>query len=139
MVSGKNYNIVTKSIGTGSTIANAAVVVGDIVPVGMTRYITFLAITPRNGALTINRGRKIYFCSTSTIVKASTVTLASAAAKWKYVQISASADPNVSFPNEIHVENPLFSIAASRYLTVFQISASVGSGAASVFVQYYDQ
>ena len=133
----KNYNIQTRVIATGSTIASSAVAVGSSVAAGKTRYVTFIAITPRVGAT--GKGRKIYFCSTTTAIHASTPTKASAAAKLKYVQVSASAESNAHFPSEINTENPLFTIAASNFLTVFQVSAQAGSGAANVFVQYYDQ
>lgn len=132
----KNYNIVTKVVNPKNT-TGSAVAVGSSVAANMTRYVTFIAISPRVGHAT--KGRRIYFCSTSTSTKASTDTLASAAAKMKYIQSSASAEPNASFPNKIDTEKPLFTIAASKFLTVHQSSAQAGSGACSVFVQYYDQ
>jgi len=135
MAAGKNYNIQTRVVGVGSTV-QAAKAIGSSVAAGKTRYVTFIAITPRKAT---NAGRRIYFCSTSTSVKASTPTLASAAAKLRYNQISASAEQNAHFPDEINTENPLFTIAASKFLTVFQGTAQAGSGATSVFVQYYDQ
>lgn len=136
MVAGKNYNVVTKSVNPKNT-TGSAVAVGSSVATGMTRYVTFIAISPRVGHST--KGRRVYFCSTSTSTKASTDALASSAAKMKYVQASASAESNFSAPSKIDTENPLFSIAAGKYLTVHQSSAQAGSGACSVFVQYYDQ
>lgn len=136
MSAGKNYNIVTKTVVPKNT-TGSAVAIGSSVAAGMKRYVTFIAISPNVGAS--GKGRLIYFCSTSTSTKASTNTLASAAAKLKYAQASASAEPNWHFPSRPDAENPLFTIAASRYLTVHQTSAQAGSGACSVFVQYYDQ
>lgn len=132
----KNYNIVTKVVNPKNT-TSSAVAVGSSVATGMTRYVTFVSISPRVGHA--DKGRKLYFCSTSTSTKASTPTLASAAAKWVYVQASASAEPNFHMPRKVDTEKPLFSIAAGKFLTVMQSSAQAGSGACSVFVQYYDQ
>lgn len=132
----KNYNIVTKVVNPKNT-TSSAVVVGSSVAANMTRYVTFIAISPRVGHA--NKGRRIYFCSTAASSTASTPTAASAAAKWKYVQASASAEPNFHMPRKIDTEKPLFTIAASKWLTVMQSSAQAGSGACSVFVQYYDQ
>lgn len=136
MVAGKNYNIITKSVVPKNT-TGSAVAVGSSVAAGMTRYVTFVGISPNVGNAV--KGRRIYFCSTSTSTKASTDTLASAAAKMKYVQVSASAEQNFSFPKLINTESPLFTIAASKFLTVHQASAAGASGACSVFIQYYDQ
>ncbi len=132
----KNYNIVTRSVNPKNT-TGSAVAVGSSVAAGMTRYVTFVAISPRSGSHL--KGRLVYLCSTSTVNKASTNTLASAAAKMKYTQTSASPDVNVHFPKQINTEKPLFTIAASKFLTVHQSSAAGQSGACSVFVQYYDQ
>lgn len=136
MVAGKNYNIISKRVVPKNT-TGSAVVIGSSVAAGKTRYVTFIAISPNVGAS--GKGRKIYFCSTTTSSVASTATLASANAKLKYVQASASAEPNVHFPASPDTENPLFTIAASKWLSVSQVSAQAGSGACSVFVQYYDQ
>jgi hypothetical protein len=138
MVAGKNFNIITKVI---SPSLGSAIAVGSSVAAGMTRYVTFIAISPRVG--NVGKGRLIYFCSTPAAATASTATLASAAAKMKYVQasgiVSAAVEPNAHFPKVINTENPLFTVAASKFLTVHQVSAQAGSGACSVFVQYYDQ
>lgn len=134
MTAGKNYNIQTRSV---NVTVGSVVAVGSSVAPNTTRYVTFIAVTPRVGHM--GKGRAIFFCSTAASNTATTVTLASAAAKLKYIQISASADPNAHFPREINTEAPLFTIAASKFLSVFQSSAQAGSGAASVFVQYYDQ
>lgn len=134
MVAGKNYNIVTKVVNPS---LGSAIAVGSSVAAGQTRYVTFIAISPK--VAHAGKGRLIYFCSTPAAATASTATLASAAAKLKYVQASASAEPNFHFPKEINTENPLFTVAASKFLTIHQVSAQAGSGACSVFVQYYDQ
>jgi hypothetical protein len=64
MVAGKNYNIVTKSVSVGSSLGIAAAV-GSSVAAGMTRYVTFIAISPRTGSATC--GRRIYFNYSSCI------------------------------------------------------------------------
>ncbi len=132
----KNYNIVTKVVNPKNT-TSSAVAVGSSVAANTTRYVTFIAISPK--VANAGKGRKLWFCSASTSTKASTPTLASAAAKWRYIQSSASAEPNFHMPRKIDTEAPLFTIAASKFLTVTQASAQAGSGACSVFVQYYDQ
>jgi len=138
MTAGKNYNIQTRSIAPS---LGSAIAVGSSVAAGLTRYITFIAISPR--VANIGKGRLIYFCSTAAANSASTATLASAAAKMKYVQasgiVSAAVEPNFHFPKVINTENPLFTVAASKFLTIHQVSAQAGSGACNVFVQYYDQ
>ncbi len=118
----KNYNIVTKSV--NPSVAGTAVAVGSSVAVGMTRYVTFIAITPRDGSHL--KGRRLWFCSTSTATNPTTSTLASAAAKLKVVQTSAASEINIQFPRFINTERPLFSIAASNFLTLHQSSATNG-------------
>lgn len=136
MVAGKNYNIITRTVVPKNT-TGSAVAIGSSVAAGKMRYVTFVAISPNTGAS--GKGRRIYLCSTTTSSIASTDTLASANAKIKYVQASASAEPNIFFPSNPNTENPLFTIAASKWLTLHQTSAQAGSGACSVFVQFYDQ
>ena len=138
----KNQNIVTKVINpNAAAYTGAAVAVGSSVAAGMIRYVTFIAISPRSGVA--GAGRRIFFCSTTSAAYASTETKASSSAKWRYVQASASfgvAEPNNCVPNEIDTEKPLFTIAASKFLTVRQGSTvALGREPASVFVQYYDQ
>lgn len=137
----KNQNIVTKLVHPNPVAATAsgqAVAVGSSVAAGMKRYVTFIAITP---AVQTNAGRRIYFCSTTSVAYASTNAKASTTAKFIYVQVSHTSvyDKNFHMPRKIDTEKPLFVIAASKFLTVHQTSATTGSGQADVFVQYYDQ
>lgn len=137
----KNFNIITKVVNPSNT-TGAAVAVGSSVATGMTRYVTFVNVTTRTGG--VSSGALIYLCSTSTAAKASTVTLASAAQKMRIMVASHAGrnldKDNISIPAKIDTQNPLFSIAAGKFLTVQQASAGVFSNkAVSVFVQYYDQ
>jgi hypothetical protein len=137
MTAGKNYNTVTKCLRPVNT-TGAAIAAGSSVAAGQTRYVTFVHLSRVQGATGI--GAKVYLCSTSTAAKASTDTLASAAAKMVLILGSASAPGNMSIPDRINTKNPLFTIAASRFLTVREAS-TVGKGNAqvAVFIQYYDQ
>lgn len=134
----KNYNIQTAVVNPLGTTGKPKTV-GAIVAAGKTRYVTFISVTPRGDMR--SAGCKLLFCSTSTEAKASTLALASAAAKYAVIIASAPGAPK-SFQSsaKIDTENPLFSIAEGRYLTIRQASTAViGSTACSVFVQYYDQ
>ncbi len=136
MVAGYNYNIQTRSVNTkGAT--GSGVAIGSSVAAGMTRYVTFISISPKSAAS--GKGRKIWFCSTAATATASSTTLASTAAKLVYVQGSASAEPNWHTPRVPDTSNPLFTIAASKFLTARQSKTQGGSGSCSIFVQYYDQ
>lgn len=139
MTAGKNYNIQTKSISVGSSLGISRTV-GSAVPAGMTRYVTFIAISPRTGSASC--GRRVYFCSAPGLANTiSTTALASTAAKLRYTQASnvTGTEPNVHFPKKINTEAPLFTIAASKYMHVFQNDVTSGSGPTSIFVQYYEQ
>ena len=147
MPAGKNYNVITKRV-RPSTTTGAAVAIGSSVAAGMKRYVTFISVSRVQGDT--NVGAKVFICSTSTAAKASTETLASASQKMKIILASAvykaststkaGGPANFSIPSHINTENPLFSIAESRFLTVREAStAALGNAAVSVFVQYYDQ
>lgn len=133
----KNQNIITKSINfTTAASVGSCIAVGAAVPANMKRYVTFIAISPRAQS---NKGRLIYFCSTTASNSATTAANASTTAKWKYVQISASAEKNFHMPSKIDTEKPLFTIAASKFLTIYHSSAAASSAESSIFVQYYEQ
>jgi hypothetical protein len=137
MASGKNYNTITKNIRPPTT-TGSAVAVGSSVAAGLTRYVTFVHVSRVEGAT--GKGIKIYLCSTSTATKASTETLASASQKMRIILGSASGPGNISVPDRINTDKPLFSIAAGKFLSVREAStAALGNAAAAVFIQYYDQ
>lgn len=147
MTAGKNYNTVTKCLRPVNT-TGAAIAAGSSVAAGLTRYVTFVHLSRVEGATGV--GAKVYLCSTSTAAKASTDTLASAAAKMTLILGSAvmgstvanlgGGPGNMSIPDRINTDKPLFTIAASRFLTVREAStAAKGNAQVAVLVQYYDQ
>lgn len=137
MPAGKNYNVVTKNLRPNTT-TGAATAAGSSVAAGKVRYVTFVHLSRVEGAT--GKGAKVWICSTSTAAKASTDTLASAAAKMVLILGSASGPGNMSVPDRINTDKPLFTIAASRFLTVREAStAAKGNAAVAVFMQYYDQ
>lgn len=147
MSAGKNYNVITKRI-RPSTTTGSAVAIGGAVAAGMKRYVTFIHVSRLVG--NTNVGAKLFFCSAATSQAASTETLASASQKMKIILASAvykaststkaGGPANFSIPSHINTENPLFSIAESKFLTVREAStAALGNAAVSVFIQYYDQ
>lgn len=137
MVAGKNYNIMTATV-FPPVATGAAVAIGGVVAAGMKRYVTYVRVTQR--APTKNLGTKVWFCSTLTIVKASTTAHASTAMKLVLrVPSAIGAKKFEEAPKHPDTENPLFSVAESRYLTCRLSAGTSGSASCSVFVQYYDQ
>lgn len=137
MTAGKNLSVTTRTKGFVTT-TGSAVAFGSSVAAGKTRYVTFVHLSRVEGAT--GKGAKVWICSTSTATKASTDTLASAAAKMVIMIGSASGPGNVSVPDKINTDKPLFTIAASRYLTARLAStAAKGNAAVNLFMQWYDQ
>jgi len=137
MVAGKNYNIITKTVRAKGT-TGSGVAVGSSVAAGMTRYVTYIRVNQNTG--TKNIGSKIWFCSTAATATASATTLASSAAKLVVLIPSAvGANKFVELPKYPDTENPLFTIAASKFLTVRNSKLQLGSATCAIFVQYYDQ
>lgn len=133
----ENYNIITKKVPI-VTQDGAAVAIGSSVAAGMKRYVTFVRVDPRN--MSSKKGSKVWICSTSTAVKASSTTTASAAAKMLLMIPSAvGAQKFAQVPDYPDSENPLFTIAASRFLTARISKLQLGSASVTLFVQYYDQ
>ena len=133
----KNYDIktVSKAIVTGS-----ATIIGSSVAAGMTRYVTFLQVSPTEAGGT--EGVKVYLASTATAPSAggaSTITKASAGQKMVVIMGSATATNSMSVPSVPSTEHPLFTVAASKFLSAF-VGATAGlSGPTNLFVQYYDE
>ena len=148
MTAGKNYNIVTKSL-SPKTTTGSALVCGSSVAANLTRYVTFVHLSRIEGSTV--KGAKVYLCSTAASSTASTDTLASAAAKMTLILASAvtkcgstvtvtGGPGNFSIPDRINTERPLFTVAASKWLTIREAStAAKGNAAVNVFIQYYDQ
>ncbi len=138
MTAGKNYNILTKQV-RPVTAASATCIksIGGVVPTGMKRYVTFIHVSRVEGAT--GKGVMVYIASTAASATL-TLTSASASSKMKIVIGSASMGGNISIPDKINTDKPLFSIAEGKYLTVRQAStAAKGNAQAAIFVQYYDQ
>jgi len=144
----KNNNLITvsKLIPTKSS----HVVLGTAaVPAGMTRYVTMVKATQVQGAS--GKGSRVYFCSAAASGTGTNQTTASAIQKLNLAIPSAviSAAPT-SAPTPIVIksrqvpamsdsENPLFTIAESKWFTATLSSATGASSPVNVFAQYYDQ
>ncbi len=111
----KNYNIISKTITTLG--AGTGVAVGSSVAAGLTRYVTFIKVVQT--VPTGNKGSKMWFCSSTAALSASSTTLADARMKFMVLIPSAvGAKKAVAIPESPDQENPLFTIAASNFLTV---------------------
>lgn len=135
----KNYNLQTacKQIATKSS----HVVLGSSVAAGKTRYVTMVRVAQvTNGAA---KGSRVIFCSAAASNSASNITAASTIQKL-CVGIPSCVASNVSkksitIPSQPDSENPLFTVAASKWLTATLGSAAGTSATCVVFVQYYEQ
>jgi len=139
MTAGKNVNIQTvrRLIVTGEP-AVARTCIASTVPTGMTRYVT--AVRLETNSVDNRKGTRLYLVSTAAKGSASTTILASAGAKMVIeVMSSVYQLKHKMFPDRIDTENPLFSIAAGKYLSVHKSRLQCGSNPATLFVQYYDQ
>lgn len=133
----KNYNIVTKTVRAKGT-TGSAVVIGSSVAANMTRYVTYIRVN--QAAAAGNKGSKLWFCSTAASSTASTTAAANTAMKLMVLIPSAvGIDKVVELPAAPDTENPLFTIAASKWLSVRSSKLQLGSASCSIFVQYYDQ
>jgi len=136
----KNNNLITvvKQLPKGGQ----ATAIASVVPAGMTRYVTFVRAA-RDGIISsATAGSKIYLCEALSNAKTSysTPTLASALQKMVIIIPSAiSADKDWQSSPKIDTENPLFSIAESKFMTTLLVSDGGMSGSANLLVQYYDE
>lgn len=134
----KNYNIVTKRVLRLKGTTGSAVAIGSSVAAGMTRYVTFIRVDQSAG--TKNEGSKIWLCSTAATATASSTALANTAMKMMLLIPSAvGARKNITLPDNPDPENPLFTIAASKFLTARASKLQLGSASCTLLVQYYDQ
>lgn len=146
MPKNNNLQTVSKQISTKSS----HIVIGSSVAAGLTRYVTMLKVTQSQGA-TNGKGSRVIFCSTLLSGTSSNPTAGSANAKIAVVIPSAivSADPTSAnmplvvkskqIPAMPDSENPLMTIAASKWFTAVLGSAAGTSSPVHVFGQYYDQ
>lgn len=139
MSAGKNLNLQTvcKQIATKSS----HVVIGSSVAAGLTRYVTYVRVA--QVANSAAKGSRVIFCSAAASGTASNITAASTIAKLSIGIPSCVAShvskKTVAIPSQPNTENPLFSVAASKWLTATLGSAAGTSATCVVFVQYYDQ
>lgn len=137
MVAGKNYNLITKTVRAKGT-TGSAVAIGSSVAANMKRYVTYIRINQSAG--TKNIGSKLWFCSATAAASASSTALALTRMKLMVLIPSAvGANKVVQIPEKPDTENPLFTIAASKFFTVRSSKLQLGSASCSIFVQYYDQ
>lgn len=143
----KNNNIQT--ISKEITGKSSHIVIGSSVAAGLTRYVTMLKVTQVQGSS--GKGSRVLFCSTTLSGTASNPTAGSANQKIAVVIPSCvvSAEPTSAatpivvksrqIPSMPDTENPLMTIAASKFFTAVLGSAAGTSSPVNVFSQYYDQ
>lgn len=120
----KNYDI--RTLSKVISTVNTGLGIGAV-PTGMKRWVTFVRVDNAYGG-----ENKLILASATGSAAASTVALASAAAKDR---ITLQAKEHFSNPprGPSDPEFPLFSIAESKYL-----QAKTTRGQVNLFVQYYD-
>jgi len=132
----KNYNIqtVSENLNTGAPTAE----IGGLVADGMTRYVTFIRVTPT--APTHDRGSKVFFCSAAI---SGSILPASATLTQKMVILIASAstvhNKDVMVPSRPDTEHPLFTVAAGSYARALLSTAATMTSSVQIFVQYFDE
>ncbi len=134
----KNYNIITKRVLRLKGTTGSAVAIGSSVAAGMTRYVTFIRL--EQGAGGGGLGSKVWICSTAATATASSTALANTAMKMMLLIPSAvGVEKSITVPDSPDPENPLFTIAASKFLTARASKLQLGSASTTLLVQYYDQ
>jgi len=134
----KNYNIQTASLHLAGAAASDTQTIGDVVPAGMTRYVTYILANPL--VPTNREGSKVYLCS-GTVAEAESDAEATAAHKMVIRIASASVvgDKVVQVPVAPDTEHPLFTVASGAYLRAHLASAATMSSSVQLFVQYFDE
>ena len=135
----KNYEILTASKRLATSVQTVAL--GGVVATGMTRYVTFLRISPLS--IRATEGTKVYLCS-GTLSAGASDGLATASQKLvtyiaSTVGSGTQTNRSESIPATPDTEHPLFTIAAGKYLTAHLSSVAIASGSAQVFAQYFDE
>lgn len=139
MTAGKNNNIQTvRKVLAAGGMAATRTAIGSSVATGMKRYVTFVRLEHNTAAL--NLGSRVFLVSAATIATVSSTGAASAGMKMMIELMSSVSQPKVQqLPPKIDTENPLFSIAAGKYLVAAKSGLTIASGACTLMVQYYDQ
>jgi len=131
----KNYDIQTSSEYLGGVSSH--IVIGGVVPSGMTRYVTFMQMASvKSGG---SHGTKAFICSTTATDTASATGAASTAQKMVIAMGSATGAGCVQIPAAPDTEHPLFTIASEKYLTAFLCSAAGHSSPVQMFTQFFDE
>ena len=135
----KNYDIKTASKRLATSVQTVAL--GGVVATGMTRYVTFLRISPLTVRAT--EGTKVYFCS-GTLSAGASDALATASQKLvtyiaSTVGSGTATNRSESIPTTPDTEHPLFTIASGAYMTAHLSSVGIADGSAQVFAQYFDE
>ena len=121
----KNYDVKTVSRLVGTNITSLGL---GAVPSGMKRWVTFVNIDNKYGG-----ENTLFVCSSTGETVASTITLASAAAKQRHtLQTKEHRTLPQSGPTDTRF--PLFNIAETAYLSVLTTK-----GDANLEIQYYDE
>jgi len=134
----KNYNIQTECRQLAQN-ASDNIDIGSQVPAGMTRYVTFIDVTPMD--TTCDEGSKVFICSAASAGNATTDALASVAQKM-VIQIASASAGNQEVmlpPAGPDTEHPLFTVASAGYLQAHLACAATMSASVTLFVQYYDE
>lgn len=134
----RNRNIITQRLRPKNT-TTSALVIGSSVAAGMKRYVSFIHVNQNDGDG--SGGTKLWFCSNDASSTASTPTACSASEKLSLTLSSAVGGKKMMQipPSGPDPDNPLFTIAASKFFSVSQLSAQAGSTTVDVMVQYYDE
>ena len=133
----KNYDI--KTVSKPLSGESSHIAIGSSVAAGMTRYVTFLRVSPV--AAGGDEGSKVFFCSTTASDTAANTAAASAAQKMVafIASVTALATKNVVVPDGPNTEHPLFTIAESKWFTAYLCSVAGYSGSVYINAQYYDE
>lgn len=139
MAAGKNYNIITVSKRLAGKSSH--VVFGSSVAAGMKRYVTMVRVA--NDQSTAGKSAKVVFTSTAASNTANSTGAASTAMKMRVtIQSALATSPMakkvVQVPEQPDTENPLFSIAASKWFGAYLGSVAGASSPVNIFAQYYD-
>ena len=132
----KNYDI--KTVSKDLRGKSSHVVIGSSVAAGMKRYVTFVRID--QDANNMKRGSRVFLCSTAASNTASSTGAASTAQKMVVaLQSAPSAVKEFQSAAKIDTENPLITIAASKWFSAYLSSVAGQSAPVNLFAQYYDQ
>uniref|UniRef100_A0A6M3M063 Uncharacterized protein n=1 Tax=viral metagenome TaxID=1070528 RepID=A0A6M3M063_9ZZZZ len=148
----KNLEIKTKTFKlSAAALAGRHAVIGSSVAAGMKRYVTFVKVAAWKPEGAISGASKVYFTSTAGVASATAVPSATGAASTAaklsiFIQSGivvttqpVSISKNRMVPEIPDTKNPLFTIAASRWLSAYLCSVAPQNHPVEVMVQYFDE